>query len=122
MAVAIACGTLAFTHINSASPFWVESIAYPGITLFCVLIIATTLIQRFRRRIKATHDERWAQRQIGSRTDEQNMTSIEAVLFDFDGTLAPNLDLLDMRRQVANLTVKAGVPEEIFRIYTLSKS
>ena len=52
---------------------------------------------------------------IGSRTDEQNMTSIEAVLFDFDGTLAPNLDLLDMRRQVANLTVKAGVPEEIFR-------
>ena len=58
MAVAIACGTLAFTHINSASPFWVESIAYPGITLVCVLIIATTLIQRFRRRIKATHDER----------------------------------------------------------------
>jgi hypothetical protein len=63
MAVAIACGTLAFTHINSASPFWVESIAYPGITLVCVVIIATTLIQRFRRRIKATHDERWAQRQ-----------------------------------------------------------
>ena len=39
---------------------------------------------------------------------------IEAVLFDFDGTLAPNLDLPDMRRQVADLTVKIGVPEEIF--------
>ena len=39
---------------------------------------------------------------------------IEAVLFDFDGTLAPNLDLPDMRRQVADLTVKVGVPEEIF--------
>lgn len=63
MAVAIACGTLAFTHINSASPFWVESIAYPGIVVVSVGIIATTVLQRFRQRIKATHDERWAQRQ-----------------------------------------------------------
>ena len=39
---------------------------------------------------------------------------IEAVLFDFDGTLAPNLDLPDMRRQVADLSVKVSVPEEIF--------
>lgn len=63
MAVAIACGTLAFTHINSTSPFWVESIAYPGIVVVSVGIIATTVLQRFRQRIKATHDERWAQRQ-----------------------------------------------------------
>ena len=48
MAVAIACGTLAFTHINSASPFWVESIAYPSIVFVCLTIIAMTLIQRFR--------------------------------------------------------------------------
>ena len=39
---------------------------------------------------------------------------IEAVLFDFDGTLAPNLDLPDMRGQVADFAVKVGVPEEIF--------
>ena len=63
MAVAIACGTLAFTHINSASPFWVESIAYPSIVFVCLTVIAMTLIQRFRKRIKATHDERWARRQ-----------------------------------------------------------
>jgi phosphoglycolate phosphatase-like HAD superfamily hydrolase len=36
--------------------------------------------------------------------------NIEAVLFDFDGTLAPNLDLPDMRRQVVDLTVSAGIP------------
>mgnify|MGYP006223302557 CR=1 FL=1 len=63
MAVAIACGTLAFTHINSTSPFWVESIAYPSIVFVCLTVIAMTLIQRFRKRIKATHDERWARRQ-----------------------------------------------------------
>ena len=42
------------------------------------------------------------------------LESPEAVLFDFDGTLAPNLDLADMRRQVVDLTIAAGVPEEIY--------
>ena len=36
------------------------------------------------------------------------------MLFDFDGTLAPNLDLADMRRRVVELTVAAGVPEDIY--------
>ena len=63
MAVAIASGTLAFTHINTTSPFWVESIAYPGIVTLSIGIILTTLMQRFRQRIKATHAARWAQRQ-----------------------------------------------------------
>ena len=40
--------------------------------------------------------------------------SIDAVLFDFDGTLAPNLDLPDMRRQVIELTQAAGVPEAVY--------
>ncbi len=39
---------------------------------------------------------------------------LEGVLFDFDGTLAPNLDLPDMRRQVIELTRQAGVPDHIF--------
>ena len=43
-----------------------------------------------------------------------SLESIDAVLFDFDGTLAPNLDLADMRRQVVGLTVAAGVPEDIY--------
>ena len=41
-------------------------------------------------------------------------SSTDAVLFDFDGTLAPNLDLADMRQQIVNLTVKAGVPSNIY--------
>lgn len=34
------------------------------------------------------------------------------VLFDFDGTLAPNLDLVAIKRAVIELSVDAGVPEE----------
>lgn len=38
----------------------------------------------------------------------------QAFIFDFDGTLAPNLDLVDMRRQVIALTVARGVPRNEF--------
>jgi len=37
------------------------------------------------------------------------------ILFDFDGTLAPNLDLPDMRRQVIELTRAGGVPDEVWQ-------
>lgn len=37
-----------------------------------------------------------------------------AILFDFDGTLAPNLDLPDLRRRVSDLTLERGVPEAAF--------
>ena len=37
-----------------------------------------------------------------------------AVLFDFDGTLAPNLDLPDMRRQVLELTQTLDVPSSVY--------
>ena len=40
---------------------------------------------------------------------------IKAVLFDFDGTLAPNLDLPDMRRQVMALTRSQGVPASVYQ-------
>jgi phosphoglycolate phosphatase len=35
-------------------------------------------------------------------------------VFDFDGTLAPNLDLPGMRREVIALTRTAGVPDAVF--------
>ena len=38
----------------------------------------------------------------------------QAVLFDFDGTLAPNLDLPDMRRQVIALTETFTVPADVY--------
>ena len=37
-----------------------------------------------------------------------------AVLFDFDGTLVPNLDLSDMRRQIAAMAKAAGVPDSVY--------
>ncbi len=40
--------------------------------------------------------------------------SARAVLFDFDGTLAPNLDLPNLRRRVAALARARGVPEAAF--------
>lgn len=39
---------------------------------------------------------------------------IKVCIFDFDGTLAPNLDLPDMRRQVIALTQNCGVPPTVF--------
>ncbi len=40
--------------------------------------------------------------------------SIHSILFDFDGTLAPNLDLPSMRRQILQLTAAKGVPIEVY--------
>ena len=42
------------------------------------------------------------------------MSEPRAVLFDFDGTLAPNLDLPDMRRRVLELTAAHAVPEAVY--------
>ena len=39
----------------------------------------------------------------------------DCLLFDFDGTLAPNLDLPDMRRRVVELTRQYSVPETIYK-------
>ena len=40
---------------------------------------------------------------------------IDAVLFDFDGTLAPNLDLPGMRRDVIEFTQSWGVPSSVWQ-------
>ena len=37
----------------------------------------------------------------------------DCLLFDFDGTLAPNLDLPDMRRRVVELTKQYSVPDSV---------
>lgn len=38
------------------------------------------------------------------------LSTADLFVFDFDGTLAPNLDLPEMRRQVIALTLSQGVP------------
>jgi len=43
-----------------------------------------------------------------------NSAAIRGVIFDFDGTLAPNLDLPLMRQRVIELTIAEGVPEPVF--------
>ena len=37
----------------------------------------------------------------------------KGILFDFDGTLVPNLDLADMRRQIAAMATAAGVLDAV---------
>lgn len=44
-----------------------------------------------------------------------DISEFEAIIFDFDGTLAPNLDLVEMRRQVMIMSLDAGVPAEVTR-------
>lgn len=43
-----------------------------------------------------------------------SLSDLHAVVFDFDGTLAPNLDLPGMRRQVIELTHHANVPASVY--------
>ncbi len=63
MAVAIAIGTLAILHADLGSGFWVSASAYPLLVLISGSYIGWVLLQRFRQRIKDTHEERWAHRQ-----------------------------------------------------------
>lgn len=44
--------------------------------------------------------------------DVSILSRAQAFIFDFDGTLAPNLDLPDMRRQVIALTQAKNVPAD----------
>ena len=63
MAVAITAATLAFLHMELSATFWVPAIAYPALLIICGFYIVWVLLQRFRQRIKDTHEERWANRQ-----------------------------------------------------------
>ena len=62
MAVAIAVGSLAVLHTDLAAAFWVPAIAYPILAAVSSVTIGWILLQRFRQRIKDTHEERWANR------------------------------------------------------------
>ena len=63
MAVAITAATLAFLHMELGAAFWVPALAYPALLAVCSAYIGWVLLQRFRQRIKDTHEERWANRQ-----------------------------------------------------------
>ena len=59
----ITAATLAFLHMELGATFWVSALAYPALLAVCSAYIGWVLLQRFRQRIKDTHEERWASRQ-----------------------------------------------------------
>ena len=46
--------------------------------------------------------------------NQDTLEDVEAILFDFDGTLAPNLDLVGMRQSIIDYSLECGVPSEVF--------
>jgi hypothetical protein len=61
-AVAFGGTLLAAIHSNLQAAEWVDRLAYPLLALLGSLVLAVILIRRFRARIAATHDARWANR------------------------------------------------------------
>lgn len=49
---------------------WIDSFAYPALTLICLVIAGAILLQRFRAHIRTTHDARWQTRR--DQSDEQD--------------------------------------------------
>ena len=62
-AVALGAGVLAAFHSAPGSGDWVRAVAYPVLAALCGVVLMVVLVRRFRRRIAATHEARWRQRQ-----------------------------------------------------------
>lgn len=67
MAVAFATFTMAAISTRWSAASWIPSIAYPGIAAIALMICVALIGQRFRERIAATHEQRWAQRRARHR-------------------------------------------------------
>ncbi|MCB1684498.1 MAG: hypothetical protein R3E82_17800 [Pseudomonadales bacterium] len=61
-AVALGGTMLAAIHSDLQATQWIDRLAYPLLALLGALILAVILLRRFRARIAATHDARWANR------------------------------------------------------------
>lgn len=72
MAVAIAAFALAAAHSNPEAGSWIHAKAYPGIALISLVVIFGIAWQRFRVRIKATHEARWAARRASQAGDDRS--------------------------------------------------
>lgn len=57
-----------------AAEQWIDGFAYPALTLICLAVATTLLLQRFRLHIRTTHDARWQARRDQGRnqTGEQD--------------------------------------------------
>lgn len=65
-AVALGGGLLAAIHSAPGSDDWVRAVAYPGLAGLSAVILLAIFVQRFRRRIAATHAARWQQRRTAT--------------------------------------------------------
>ena len=61
-AVALAIAVLGVIHLDLSSGDWIDRIAWPILTLAAGLTFAWILLNRFRQRIRDTHEERWQSR------------------------------------------------------------
>ena len=62
MAVALAAFALALSNADLTADFWVIRWAYPAIAILGIGTCFSLLVTRFRKRIEATREERWAPR------------------------------------------------------------
>jgi cell division protein FtsW (lipid II flippase) len=69
-AVALGGGLLAAIHGDLRSADWILSVAYPALATVSAAIVITVYAQRFRRRIAATHRERWSRRRADQPEDD----------------------------------------------------
>jgi hypothetical protein len=69
-AVALGGGLLAAIHGDLGSPDWITRIAYPALAAVAGVVLTAVFIQRFRRRIAATHEERWRKRRSDATQDD----------------------------------------------------
>jgi hypothetical protein len=70
-AVALGGGLLAAIHGDLRSSDWILSVAYPALAALSAVIVITVYGQRFRRRIAATHRERWRNRHADQPEDDR---------------------------------------------------
>lgn len=61
-AVALGGTLLAAIHSDLQAAEWIDRLAYPLLALLGALVLTAILVRRFRARIAATHDARWANR------------------------------------------------------------
>ena len=113
-AVALAALTLSLINLDGESDLWYRSYGYLSLIIFSSAILLFNLFTSFRKEIDATRALRLAGRQERSKSKVERGPLLEgrsAIVFDFDGTLAPNLDLPEMRRRVLEYSLTFGVPE-----------
>jgi hypothetical protein len=77
MAVAFAACALSAANTDFDANNWIVSVAYPGIAIASLSICCVIGIKRFKQRIAATHEARWAARERGDNSAAQDKEPID---------------------------------------------